>query len=247
MEATRSHGDKVTTYKDQSTRDVYDIEEHLPVWTELPVKTGNRYKFLAGNWLQPLLQVNLEALGGEVEPSSNHGEEAESDNLNRDTGKGDVLAVVQLVYGLGIGRGCAGNHDGTDELEEQGDDIAADEDGCDPTSYEAVSGASSGMSHVTAELTGSPQQLSRPGFSGYDMEHYATKDDIDDTSHQHWCQDDQDILRNELRLRGDIVGRSNSDTVTKAFHCSLRQQINSIMTHQQVVLETSKCTYCRRR
>lgn len=123
------------TYKDQGTREIHGIEEHLPVWTELPVKAGHSHHLLAGNRLQPLLQSILEVLGGEVESSSNNGEEAEADDLDSDTRKGDVLTTLQLVLGIGVGRGGAGNHDSTDELEEQGDDIAADEDGSDPTSY----------------------------------------------------------------------------------------------------------------
>lgn len=122
-----------TTHKDQSTRDVDDIEEHLPVRTELPVKARDHYQFLAGDGLQPLVQVTLEVLGGEVEPGSDYGEQAESNNLDRNTCQGDILAVVQLVQGVGVGRGGAGDHDGADELEEQGDDVAADEYGGDPT------------------------------------------------------------------------------------------------------------------
>lgn len=49
------------TYKDQSTGDVHNIEEHLPVRTELLVDTRKRHHLLARNRLQSVLQVDLEA------------------------------------------------------------------------------------------------------------------------------------------------------------------------------------------
>lgn len=107
------------------------------MWTELPVlKSRHRHHLLARNGLKPLLQIELEASRGEVKSSGNDGEESEADDLDGDTRQGDVLAMVQPVDGIGVGWGCAGNHDGTDELEEQRDDIATDEDGSDPASYQ---------------------------------------------------------------------------------------------------------------
>lgn len=74
-----------------------------------------------------------------MEASSDYGEEAEPNDLDGHTGQGNVFSTVQLVDGVGVGRGRAGDHDGADELEDQGDDIAADEDGSDPAGCGSVS------------------------------------------------------------------------------------------------------------
>lgn len=64
-----------------------------------------------------------------MEAHGDDAEQAKGQDLYRDTSQGNVLALVYLGEVVRVGDGGAGDHDGTDELEEESGNIEADEDG----------------------------------------------------------------------------------------------------------------------
>lgn len=121
------------TYHDECARNVDSIQQHLPVGPQLPALDAlDRHVLLAGHGPQSALDVGLEALGDDVEAHGDDAEEAKGQDLHRDTGQRNVLALVHLVEVVGVRDGGAGDHDGTDELEEEGGNVEGHEDGGHP-------------------------------------------------------------------------------------------------------------------
>lgn len=117
------------TYHDKRARDIDRIQQHLPTGLQLPpFNPLDRDKLLAGDRLQTLLHVGLEPLGDDVEAHGNDAKQAKGQNLHRHTREGNVLAHVHLVEIMFVGNRCSGDHDGADELEEQGGDVEGDKD-----------------------------------------------------------------------------------------------------------------------
>jgi hypothetical protein len=85
--------------------------------------------------LDTLLEVVREASRREVKPSRDNSEQSEGNKLQDNADHGDGLALVDLGRGIGIGRFRGGNHDGTNHLRQECDDVETDEDRGDPASY----------------------------------------------------------------------------------------------------------------
>ena len=137
-----------------------------------------------------------------MESGGNDGEQSEGDNLKSDTDHGNVSAPVQLVLGVLVSWRRSGDHDGTDELEQERNDVEADKDGSDPSS-------------------GHPEELCGSVLRGDDEEYDSSEHDIDDTGHQNRCQNDKTELRDVEALVGRVAGGLDSCSVTTCLHCCL--------------------------
>lgn len=90
-------------------------------------------RLAAGLNFVALNEVHLEPLRGEVEAYGDDAEQAKGGKLENDTGHSQVLAQLNLLHGVRVYRVCRCTYDPANQLEEEGDDIEGDEDGCDPS------------------------------------------------------------------------------------------------------------------
>ena len=84
--------------------------------------------------LEPGVEVGDEPLRGEMEARGDDGEDAESDELDRQADERDVLSRCRLVLVVGVTRVESGYGGGTNGLHDQTDDVEGHEDWREPTS-----------------------------------------------------------------------------------------------------------------
>lgn len=184
---------------DHGAREVDGVQQRPPARLELALAALERHKLVARHGTEAALEVGSKPARGEVEAGGNNRKQAKGSNLRTDTCEGNVLAGVQLRGGVGSRQLRAGNDDGADKLEEESEDVKTDKDGGQPA-------------------RGHPQKLHCAGFGWHDVENNAAEGDIDDTGHEHGCEDDETELDDVEVAICHVVGRGDAGTVANSFH-----------------------------
>lgn len=155
-----------------------------------------------------------------MEADRRNGKDSKPSNLRADTNKSQGFAKVDFRLRIGLGRVCSRDENRGDELKGQGDGVKANEKRGDEASCvgNQVLATNSSEKQSGVRLTRHPKHSNSSRLRWNNPEDNSSKYDIDDACHQHWWQNNKDVLNHVKTLLRIVVGRENACDVADDLH-----------------------------
>lgn len=172
-------------------------------------------------------KFRVDLLRREVKTHCGDAEESEADHLHAHTNQAQCLSQVEFFLPVRVGWIRTRDEDRGDKLEQESDDVEADEDesdeSCCAEMWSALCSHSSPSRSPVVLLTRNPEKRDFPRRRRHHPEDDPREQHVDDTGHQNGGEDDETELDHVGLLLGRLPSGQDACDVSDHLHYTAKQ------------------------